>query len=452
MATATKSVIVFGTTPIYGHTMPLRAIAKHLIGKGYEVIFMTGSHFGEQVRAIGAKFVPLMGKANFSETKWPKIPVPPPPPGIAFSEYIMRYIFADMLEEQFHTLQSVLSDIRSTQPNREVVVLYDQSWYGALPGLMGAPGLKPTAVIGIGIIPMMLSGEDVPPYGLEMTPDDKPETRENFRALTKQTQENEFAESHKTFVDHAKNLGVTDFKDGQHLNDLQYLLPDRFLQMCVPTIEYPRKHLPDHVGFSGGLPKGQRDRWTLEPDWWSEISRKEAKKDIIAVSQGTLLVNDFGHLIIPTLEALKDLPNIIVVAALGRKGATLPSGTPVPANARICDFIPFDELFPHCSVFVTNGGYGGLQHALSHGLPMVIAGTQSDKPENAVRAEWAGVGVNLWTETPTSEAVRSAVQKILSDPEYRRKAKKIEAEMEAADPLGSVVKAIEEVTAKARST
>lgn len=411
------------------------------------MIFTTGSHFQGPIEAVGAKFVPLMGKSNYSETNWPQTP-PPPPPGIALTEFVMRWTYADMLEEQFHTLQSILSSVQDEQPGREVVVFYDQSWWGALPLLMGAPGLRPKAYIGIGIIPMMLSGAGVPPFGLGLTPDGTPETREQFKALTKQVWGNDYAGTQEVFLGHAKNLGITDFKDGQHINDLQYTLPDRFLQMCVPSIEWPRTDLPSSVQFSGGLPKGQRDPWLSASAWWKELSAGDEKKDIIAVSQGTLLLDDFNHLVIPTLEALKSLPNVIVVAALGRKGATLPSTYQIPTNARVSDFIPFDELFPLCSIFVTNGGYGGVQHALSHGMPMIVAGTQTDKPENALRVEWAGVGVNLKTETPTPEAIRAAVETILSDSRYRERAKRIEVEMDAADPLGAVVKAIEEVTAK----
>ena len=38
-------------------------------------------------------------------------------------------------------------------------------------------------------------------------------------------------------------------------------------------------------------------------------------------------------LIIPTMQAFKDSKDVIVVAALGRKGFTLPTGTLVPDNA-----------------------------------------------------------------------------------------------------------------------
>jgi UDP:flavonoid glycosyltransferase YjiC (YdhE family) len=96
---------------------------------------------------------------------------------------------------------------------------------------------------------------------------------------------------------------------------------------------------------------------------------------------------NFSDLIIPTMTALAEREDILVVVALGKKGAALPAGTTIPANSRVTDFIPFDDLLPHCSLFITNGGYGAFQHAISNGTPLIVAGTTEDKPEVAARAE-----------------------------------------------------------------
>ncbi|KAE8444314.1 hypothetical protein EG329_000624 [Mollisiaceae sp. DMI_Dod_QoI] len=445
-----KPLLVFGTTPIYGHTMPLRAIAKNLIQQGYEVIFMTGSHFQKEIESVGARFVPFQGKADFSEiTGWGLVPPPPSETrGTPLLEFIFKWFFAGFIVEHFNTLQSVLEEVEKNQKGREVVVVTDQSWWGALPTLMGAPGLKPAGVLGIGIIPIIGSGKDVPPFGLSMKPDPSGKSTDKFAALTQEVLWTDYAGTQQEFVKHLTTLGVKDIKDDAHVIDLEYTLPDRFLQMCVPSIEWPRVDLPKNLQFAGSLPKGHRDVSPSLPEWWNDIS--DGKNKIVAVSQGTLLSHDFTQLVIPALDGLKDLPNTIVVAALGRKGATLPEDYEVPSNARIGDFIPFDELFPLSDVFVTNGGYGGLNHALSHALPMVFSGVQTDKPENAVRAEWAGVAVNLDVECPTPSAVREAVEKILENPEYKQKATMIQQEMESCDPIGAIIQAIEEVVADAR--
>jgi UDP:flavonoid glycosyltransferase YjiC (YdhE family) len=166
----------------------------------------------------------------------------------------------------------------------------------------------------------------------------------------------------------------------------------------------------------------------------------------VAVSQGSFALN-FSDLVVPTMEGLKDRENTLVVVALGKKGATMPEGTPVPSNSRVADFIPFDDLLPHCAVFITNGGYGAFQHAISNGTPLVLGGSTEDKPEVAARAEWAGVGINLKTAQPTADAVRNAVDEIISNPKYKKRSLELEEEMARFDPMSIVAENIDELAA-----
>ena len=103
---------------------------------------------------------------------------------------------------------------------------------------------------------------------------------------------------------------------------------------------------------------------------------------------------------------------LVVVATGGRPVDELGD---LPANARAAEFLPYDQLLPKTDVFVTNAGFGGTQYALSHGVPIVAAGDTEDKPEVSMRAEWAGVGVNLRTGTPTPDAIRAGVERVLAD-------------------------------------
>lgn len=84
--------------------------------------------------------------------------------------------------------------------------------------------------------------------------------------------------------------------------------------------------------------------------------------------------------------------------------------------------LPYDELLPRTSVFVTNGGYGGVQQALRHGVPVVTSGGREDKPEVGGRIAWSGVGIRLRSETPSATAVGAAVSAVLRDPRYRARA------------------------------
>lgn len=97
----------------------------------------------------------------------------------------------------------------------------------------------------------------------------------------------------------------------------------------------------------------------------------------------------------------------------------------LPDNAVQVEYAPYEEILPFASAMVTNGGYGGVQAALAHGVPLTVAGTTEDKPEVAARVAWVGAGINLRTATPTENEVRRAVRRLVSDEEIRAKVRLI---------------------------
>ena len=98
-----------------------------------------------------------------------------------------------------------------------------------------------------------------------------------------------------------------------------------------------------------------------------------------------------------------------MIVTTGRREDRRPL-TDIPSNAYVAEWIPYRALLPHVDVMITNGGYGGTQHALRYGIPLVIGGESADKAEVAARVEYAGVGVNLGTANPTPEAIAAAVR------------------------------------------
>ena len=101
---------------------------------------------------------------------------------------------------------------------------------------------------------------------------------------------------------------------------------------------------------------------------------------------------------------------------------------------------------------ITNGGFGGVQRALSHGVPLVVAGTTEDKPEVAGRVAWSGTGINLRTGTPSPTRLRRAVRSALADPRYRIEAARLRREIiGVGDPLATVADTIESLVSHAGS-
>ena len=50
-------------------------------------------------------------------------------------------------------------------------------------------------------------------------------------------------------------------------------------------------------------------------------------------------------------------------------------------GVHVTDFVPYDVLLPRTDLLVTNGGWGGVQQAARHGVPVIVAGATEEKPE-----------------------------------------------------------------------
>jgi len=174
--------------------------------------------------------------------------------------------------------------------------------------------------------------------------------------------------------------------------DAGLLEPDLVLQPTTPLFEYPRPNMPDTLHFIGPILPVFPLAYD-EPDWWDDLP---TDRPVVLVTQGTLAA-DPRQLIVPAIQALADQAVLVVVTTANRPVAELGH---LPPNVRAAPFIPYDRLLPHIDLLVTNGGYGAVQLALAYGVPLVAAGKTEEKAEICARIAWAGVGINLRTDTP----------------------------------------------------
>jgi UDP:flavonoid glycosyltransferase YjiC (YdhE family) len=177
------------------------------------------------------------------------------------------------------------------------------------------------------------------------------------------------------------------------------------------------------------------------PSWAEEL---DGTRKIVLVTQGTVANHNFNLLVAPTLAALADEPDILVIATAGGRPVDAIPGK-VPSNARIASYLPFEWLLPNVDVLVTNGGYGSVNQALSFGIPLVTAGLTEDKADVNARVAWSGVGINLATNEPTAEALREAVRTVLDQPRYQFRATQIADEFAEIDTRSEILRIIGEL-------
>jgi len=413
------------SSPIHGHVIPMLTAARHLVERGHRVIVLTGGRFAGRVTGIGAEFRPLGGDADFDDRDVPSyLPDRDRHRGLAQAQYDIQTIFVKPIPAQHRAVQQIL------ESERPDAVLVDGAFAGVAPLLLADRPRPP--IIALGVTPLAQASRDVAPTGMALAPSTTAPGRLRNRMLHLLARRVLFRRTQKLAEGIFADLGVE--RLDLFVMDLSSA-PDRFLQLCAADFEYPRSDLAPNTAFVGPMPQGgaSGDRTSaLLPDWWADL---ESGRPIVHVTQGTIDNRDLDRLIRPTLTALDDLDVLVVVSLGGRPPSALRD---VPANARVASYLPYDRLLPRTSIVVTNGGYGGVQSALSHGVPLVVAGGTEDKPEVAARVAWSGAGIDLRTGTPTPDAVRAAVQRVLADSAYGDAARRMADAATAYDTLALI--------------
>ena len=402
------SHILVAAMPAPGHVNPMLAIACRLRDRGHTVLFNTGDVFREQVESERLRFIPLKGKANFDYRIFNKFlpegkTLKPGPEDMIHS---FKHVMGDTMLPQYDGICEILS--------RESVdaILVNFIFLGAIPLLLGPRTARPP-VISVGVSPLVLSSADTSHLRGPVTTS---EERERNREETRQFQAS-FACINEYLDNLLHSYGCPPLP-GFFL-DCLYTLPDLFLQLTVDALEFPRSDMPSHIKFVGAvLPRSSSA--FQPPDWWKEL---DGSRPVVLVTQGTIANTDLNDLIGPTIAALST-EDVTVIAATGKANGAVTAS--IPANTKVTSFVPFMELLPEVSVFVTNGGFGAVNQALSMGVPIVIAGETEDKAFVAARVAWTGAGISLGTSRPTAEQVRSAVRKILNDDTYQTKARALQ--------------------------
>jgi UDP:flavonoid glycosyltransferase YjiC (YdhE family) len=428
--------IIIATMPIHGHVTPLLAVARHLAERGDRVRFITGSRFAAVVGATGAEHVPLPADADFDDRQdWNEtFPGRAALKGTKAVAHDIEHVFVRPGLPQHDAVMAA----HAAEPAD--AVLTDPAFIGGA-FLLGHPlGVRPPIVM-CGICPLIISSRDTAPFGMGLTPLRGPLGRLRNTLLATITRKVVFPPVERIaeqifYQLHGRPIPFAVLDWPRHA--------EAIVQFTVPEFEYPRSDAPTTLHFAGPV-SASGSRAPLPP-WWPEL---DGSRPVVHLTQGTAANNDYGQLIKPALEGLADEDVLIAVATGGRPVESLP---PLPANARAAEFLPYDELLPKTDVYLTNGGYGGVQYALRYGVPIVAAGTHEDKPEVIARVAWAGVGRRIRTDTPTPAAIRAAVRAVLDDHRYRDAAHRIAERMATTRGVHHLADIVDKLIANSRQT
>ncbi|GAA3882880.1 glycosyltransferase [Saccharothrix violaceirubra] len=150
-------------------------------------------------------------------------------------------------------------------------------------------------------------------------------------------------------------------------------------------------------------------------------------KPTVYFTLGTVFNSESGDLFARVLDGLEDLP-VDVIATVGHHVDPAEFGVRRP-GVRIERYVPQDEILPRCDLVISHGGSGSVVGTLAHGLPMVLVPLGADQPHNADQCVRLGVAGKLDPVTATPEDVRAVVHEVLTNPDHRRAAERVRAEI-----------------------
>ncbi|KAK3986048.1 UDP-Glycosyltransferase/glycogen phosphorylase [Cladorrhinum sp. PSN332] len=455
-------VLLFMAHPLTGHITPTLRIASHFSSLGHDVYFLGPTSHESRIKSAGCTFIPLLGSADINDLTYytPSSTSTSPTDWQTRALQDFRHLWIDTIPDEFRSFTAAVTHIQDAVPlfsARRFLVVCEAMFLGILPYFLNAgggggsgadlPNRIKTIALSI-MVPFIRSPEIGPGFAdsLPFLPDRAQQTAQ----AAKQWSDWEERTAHLSeLMDEKLMQAGAQFglgRTGPFLSGANYTLPhvrdghSRILQLGVPSFFYPREEgFPPNFRFVGVLPPAAEPPatgWANLPSWWREVTSSAAArtKKIVVVAQGTVEV-DPRDLIIPTVSAMASrTEDVLVVAILGRKGATLPRDfNTAPKNVRVTDYLHYDAILPYASAWVHNGGYGAVQHGIAHGVPMVVTGEGQDKADNAKRIAWSGIGVNLGAVRPDAEKVKVALEAVLDEEKYKKRVSELLDESKKLD-------------------
>ena len=413
------SRFLFATVPVPAHSRNPLPIAARLVARGHEVLWFASRRFHEGIAAVGATPVPFTATRDYDGERlldeFPELARLRGPRAIGWA---YAELFVGEAAHRVADLEPVLA-----QPQVDAV-LSDGLSYGV--ALLAESRGIPAATFGDG--PLARAHGTTPAFGPGLLPMRGPVSRLRNHAVREASRRWVFAQAQERHDRLRASLGLA--PDGRDVLE-SAVSPLLHLQACTPSFEYPVADLPATVHWVGALRPDPPSSWA-PPPWWDEV--RTSTRPVVHVTQGSIRP-DMRELVVPTLRALERDDVLVVVTTGGVPAPAVEAlfGRPLPGNARVSPFIPYDLLLPHVDLCVTNGGYTGVTTALHHGVPLVQAGSTEEKAEIGARVRWSGAGVRVRSTSPGTLRVRRAVRTALHDPGYRSAAGRIGAELRRHD-------------------
>jgi MGT family glycosyltransferase len=185
-------------------------------------------------------------------------------------------------------------------------------------------------------------------------------------------------------------------------------------------------------------------RWV--DDWHSPWAEDDARPLVVVSLSSTYMAQE--RVLARAIEGLGRLDARVLVTT---GPAIDPASLPSSGNTVVVRSAPHAQLFAEASVVVTHAGMGTVTRALASGVPLVCLPMGRDQHDVAARVVHAGAGLRL-RSSANPAAIRTAVERVLREPDFRAAARQLGARMVADASAHRGIDELEALALGKRST
>jgi UDP:flavonoid glycosyltransferase YjiC (YdhE family) len=202
---------------------------------------------------------------------------------------------------------------------------------------------------------------------------------------------------------------------------------DLVLHATDEIFDPPPPSLPPHHHYVGPL------MWERSSEAPSYLDVPGDPWVLVSLSSGPRVQEEQIPLARTALRTLADVPvRVVVTCSAGHPRDEI---GPVPANARLEQFVPHSQVLPRSRLLVSPAGHGVVTKALYYGVPMVLIPWSSDQPGVAARAAALGVAEVVERHDLTERRLAAVIHKVLGTPRYQENAVHIASRMQTRDAI-----------------
>jgi len=408
--------VLFASWPFEGHVFPLLSIALAERERGGEVAFYTSGRWQETLGSQEVELFPF----DRVEGVWERVHERERQTSTrGRSLRVQREAFREWLVE---SIPSQVADLENVIARwRPDVIVTDGSLWG--PSLILHEAMPIPVAFASTLLYALIPGPDAPPPGSRMRRPRGAVGRAVAKGVTAVT--DLLARGTRARLDELRaGYGLPPL--GCSINEFMGRLP-LYLIGSVPELDLLRGDLPASVQYVGPLVwHPAESSSTLE--WLAGVPDDAPW---VHVTEGTSHYQD-PFLLRAAAHGLAGAPlEALLTTGRDRDPAALGLGPSAP-NVHVTRWLSHSELMGRCAAVVTTGGAQTIVASLRAGVPLVIVPTGWDKPANAARAVEAGVAISLPPRRCTPEALRSAVEQVLRERDYRDAAERLARRLTSA--------------------